>query len=75
MEMVNIDLSQDGVVRPRKGFKTFRGFVYQMWLINRRYKKMGVEGNFTVKLPLPEDKPVAMRFTSDMYKFNFKKPQ
>jgi len=73
MEMQNIDISQDGVVRPRKGFKTFRGFVYQMWLLNRRYKKMGIQGNFTVTLPLPEDKPIQARFTSDMFKFGDKK--
>ena len=52
--MTNVDITSDGVIRPRKGFKTFSGMVWQLWLINRRFSRMNVEGNFTVKLPLPE---------------------
>lgn len=52
--MQNIDIDSNGTVRPRKVFKTFSGMVWQFWLINKRFKKMGIVGNFTVTLPLPE---------------------
>ena len=67
-EMHNIDMRSDGIIRPRKSFKTFWGMVWQLWLINRRYTKMGVKGSFSVTLPLPEGK-IATSFKSDMVKF------
>lgn len=51
---LNIALATDGAVHPRRGWKTFAGMVYQLWLINKRYTKMGIKGDFTVRLPLPK---------------------
>lgn len=48
----NIEIQTDGTLRPRRGYKSFRGMVWQLWLINRRYQKMGVSGSFVVTLPL-----------------------
>lgn len=52
-EMVNLEILNDGTIRPRKSFATFAGMVYQLWLINKRFTKMGIVGDFTVRLPLP----------------------
>ena len=64
MMLLNVEARTDGTIRPRKGFKTFNGFVYQMWILNRRYKKMGIRGSFTVTLPLPEKEPVTSYFAT-----------
>jgi len=50
----NIDVHTDGIVHPRKGWKTFAGMVYQLWLINKRYERMNIKGDFTIRLPLPK---------------------
>lgn len=49
---INVEVMTNGTLRPRKSYKTFAGMVYQLWLINQRYTKMGVKGDFTVRLPL-----------------------
>jgi hypothetical protein len=50
----NVDIQVDGTLHPRKSWKTFAGMVYQLWLINKRYTRMSVQGDFTVRLPLPK---------------------
>ena len=53
-EMTNMVVDNNGNLRPRKSWKTFGGMVWQLYLINRRFKKLGVRGDFTVRLPLPD---------------------
>lgn len=50
--MTNVDVDRIGRIRPRKGFKTFRGMVRQLWEINQRYAHLNARGDFTVTLPL-----------------------
>ena len=52
MQSLNIDIKTNGEIQKRVGWKSFKGMVYQLKLINKRYKKMGVSGDFTVRLPL-----------------------
>ncbi len=52
--LLNINWNKDGEFIKRKGWKSFRGMVYQLKLLNKSYKKMGMQGEFTVKLPLKE---------------------
>lgn len=52
MQSLNVDIKTNGKIQKRKGWKTFKGMVYQLKLINKRYKKMGTSGDFTVRLPL-----------------------
>jgi len=66
--MLNVDIHTDGTIRARKGFKTFAGMVWHLWLINRRYNKLGVKGAFTVRLPLPEG-GFETRYQTDWRKF------
>ena len=65
--MLNMDITYDGIVRPRKGFKTFSGMVWQLWLINNRFEKMGIQGDFMVRLPLPEG-DFEYRYVTKQYK-------
>lgn len=51
--MVNVEIGRDGILRPRKSWKTFAGMVYQLWQLNKRYHRTGVKGDFVVSLPLP----------------------
>ena len=51
-QMQNVEFLSNGTIRARRGYKTFKGMVYQLWLINKRYSKLGVQGDFTVRLPL-----------------------
>lgn len=50
-QSLNVDLSGSQTTK-RKGWKTFEGMVYQLGLINSRYLKRGISGDFTVRLPL-----------------------
>lgn len=68
-EMVNMDVNTDGTIRARRGFKTFAGMVWQLWLINRRFTKMGIKGDFTVRLPLPEGN-FKTRYETDLKRFD-----
>lgn len=52
----NIDFDQSGVLRPRKTWSTFAGMVWQLWLINKKLTKLGVRGDYTVRLPLKPGK-------------------
>lgn len=52
-QLTNVDIDRSGAFRPRKSWKTFAGMVHQLWLINKRFQKLGVDGDFTVRLPLP----------------------
>lgn len=38
----------------RIGWKTFKGMIYRLRLINARYKKLGVKGKFVIELPIKE---------------------
>lgn len=51
-EMNNIDFNMQGCVVKVKGWKTFNGMVRQLKTINNKYKKLGVVGDFTIRLPL-----------------------
>jgi len=50
--MLNIDITSKGEINKRKDWKSFKGMVYQLRLINKRYTKMGIQGDFTIRLPL-----------------------
>ena len=49
---MNIDLTKEGSIVKRKGWKTFKGMVHQLRLINKRYKKFNFSGDIIVRLPL-----------------------
>jgi hypothetical protein len=51
--MTNMDMDNSGILRPRKSWETFGGMVYQLWLLNKKYKRLGIVGDFTVRFPLP----------------------
>lgn len=51
-KLLNIDFTKNGCITKRRGWKTFKGMVYQLSLINKRYKKFGIIGDFTIRLPL-----------------------
>jgi len=54
MSLLNIDVTIGGEIKKRKGWKTFQGMIYQLKLINKRYGKLGITGDFTIRLPLKE---------------------
>lgn len=54
----NIDIQSTGTIQKRKGYNTFGEMVDVLWNINKRYKKQGFSGEFTVTLPLKGTKPV-----------------
>lgn len=50
--MLNIDFTNTGALKKRKGWKTFEGMVKVLEELNDKYKRYGGKGNFTVQLPL-----------------------
>lgn len=50
--LVNVDFTKGGQLTKRKGWKTFDEMVYVLLDLNKRYKKLGYQGEFTVRLPL-----------------------
>jgi hypothetical protein len=64
-EITNVDVDKSGVMRPRKMWRTFAGMVWQLWLINKRFKKLGIVGDFTVRLPLPGKYPMRSSIKSE----------
>ncbi len=56
-EMTNMDIDASGHLRTRHSWTTFRGMVWQLWLINKRFSKRGISGDFTVTLPLKPGHP------------------
>ena len=51
-EIKNIDINKKGNISVRKRWITFKGMVYRLKLINKRFKKFDLSGDFTVRLPL-----------------------
>lgn len=54
--LLNVEVLTDGTLRPRRGYGTFAGLVYQLWLMNKRYQKLNVVADYTVRLPLKTGK-------------------
>ncbi len=48
----NIDFSSNKI--KSVGYKTLRGAFALFKKINKRYKKMGIKGNFTITLPIKD---------------------
>ena len=43
---------EDGIIKKRKGFRTFKGMVKILKDLNIKYKKMKLSGDFTIRLPI-----------------------
>ena len=50
--LLNVDFTKDGAVIRRKGWKTFDEMIRVLFEINKKYRELGQEGNFTLRLPL-----------------------
>jgi len=51
MTMINIEIKSNGTVQ-RTGYRTFAEMVRMLERINKRYKKLGVSGDFMIRLPI-----------------------
>lgn len=49
--LLNIDFDK-GLIKSRKGWKTFKGMIKQLDELNRKYKKLKAVGDFTIRLPI-----------------------
>ena len=56
--IINAEITKQGYVSKRKGYNTFGEMVHVLWEINKRAKKMGFKGEYTVSLPLRGTKPI-----------------
>jgi hypothetical protein len=54
--LLNVEIKTDGTLRARRGYKTFSGLVWQLWMMNRRYQKLNVVADYTIRLPLKTGK-------------------
>lgn len=54
MQFLNIDINKNGSIKKRKSWKSFKGMIYQLKLINKRYEKFNIVGDFTIRLPIKE---------------------
>lgn len=57
----NISFNQDSTVRKRRGWRTFADMVHELWMQNKRLKKLGMQMDYTLRLPLKGYKPVYKR--------------
>jgi len=55
---LNVDFNERGQITKRKGYATFGEMVHVLWDINKRAKKMGFTGEYTIRLPLKGTKPI-----------------
>jgi len=56
--MVNVEVNKRGEIVKRLGFNTFGEMVDVLWNINKRAKKIGFTGDYTIRLPLKGTKPI-----------------
>jgi hypothetical protein len=50
--MRNCNINYKCEIIKRKGWKTFKGMVYQLKLYNKQCKKLNIVADYTVRLPL-----------------------
>ena len=60
----NIEITSDGSLKRRVDWKTFKGMVYQLKLINNRLLKQKHGSlDFTIRLPIKKYEPKTSRLT------------
>lgn len=55
---LNVEITDQGTIKKRKGYNTFGEMVHTLWELNKKAKKMGWSSDYTVRLPLRGTKPV-----------------
>jgi hypothetical protein len=56
LDLLNIDITPDGQLTKRRGWRSFWGMVWELYKVNQKYRKFGLVGNFNIMLPLPISK-------------------
>lgn len=55
---LNVEITDNGMIKKRNGYNTFGEMVDVLWNINKKAKKYKWTGEYTVTLPLKGTKPI-----------------